>query len=146
MLRLCRSLTSRALMYINSISCGNFQYHPQYHPHYRAWEPLRKINCLWMENDGELDEYEPLDWRSFADEIVNSNTFSLLSRPSVAVLSTLLRTTTLSYGNMRFSGTCPAETPQSIKMKFCKIDYVDEVTRCAKNGYNRLIGGGPTDR
>jgi hypothetical protein len=28
----------------------------------------------------------------------------------------VLRTTTLSYGNMRFSGTCPAETPQPIKM------------------------------
>jgi hypothetical protein len=26
-----------------------------------------------------------------------------------------------SYGNMRFSVTCPAETPQLIKMKFCTI-------------------------
>ena len=68
------------------------------------------------------------------------------SRASAAALSTVLRTTTLSYGNMRFSGTCPAETPQPIKMKFCTIDYVGELTRCAKNGWNRLAGGGPTDR
>jgi hypothetical protein len=52
-----------------------------------------------------------------------------ISRASAAALSTVLRTTMLSYGNMRFSGTCPAETPQQIKMKFCKIDYVGEVTR-----------------
>jgi hypothetical protein len=69
-----------------------------------------------------------------------------VSRASAAALSTVLRTTTLSYGNMRFSGNCPAETPQPIKMKFSTIDYVDEITRCAKNGCNRLAGGGPTDR
>ena len=69
-----------------------------------------------------------------------------LSRASAAALSTVLRTTTLSYGNMRFSGIRPAETPQPIKMKFCKIDYVGELTRCAKNGCNRLAGGGPTHR
>ena len=68
------------------------------------------------------------------------------SRASAAALSTVLRTTTLSYGNMRFSGTRPAETPQLIKMKFCTIDYVGKITRCAKNGWNRLVGGGPTDR
>ena len=69
-----------------------------------------------------------------------------VSRASAAALSTVLRTTTLSYGNMRFSGIRPAETPQPIKMKFCTIDYVGELTRCAKNGWNRLAGGGPTDR
>ena len=47
---------------------------------------------------------------------------------------------------MRFSGMPPAETPQPIKMKFCTIDYVGELTRCAKNCCNRLAGGGPTDR
>ena len=47
---------------------------------------------------------------------------------------------------MRFSGIRPAETPQPINMKFCTIDYVSEHTRCAKNGCNRLAGGGPTDR
>jgi hypothetical protein len=45
-------------------------------------------------------------------------------------------TTTLSYGNMRFSGTYEnmrfsgtyaAETPQPIKMKFCTIYYVGEL-------------------
>jgi hypothetical protein len=71
---------------------------------------------------------------------------SILSRASAAALSTVLRTTTLSYGNMRFSGTCQAETPQPIKMKFCTIDEVGEVTRCSKNGWNRFAGGGPTDR
>ena len=68
------------------------------------------------------------------------------SRASAAALSTVLRTTTLSYGNMRFSAIRPAETPQPIKMKFCTIDYVGELTRCAKNDCNRLAGGGPTDR
>jgi hypothetical protein len=63
-----------------------------------------------------------------------------------AALSTVLRTTTFSYGNMRFSGTCPAETPQPIKMKFCTIDYVGEVTQCANNNCNQLAGGGPTGR
>jgi hypothetical protein len=33
------------------------------------------------------------------------------SRASAAALRTVLRTTTLSYGNVRFSATCPAETP-----------------------------------
>ena len=70
----------------------------------------------------------------------------MLSHASAAALSTVLRTTTLSYRNMRFSGTCPAETPQPIKMKFCTIDYVGALTRGAKNGWNRLAGGGPTDR
>jgi hypothetical protein len=55
-------------------------------------------------------------------------------------------TTKLSYGNMWFSGTCPAETPQPIKMKLCTIDNVGKVTRCAKKSWNRLYGGGPTDR
>jgi hypothetical protein len=68
------------------------------------------------------------------------------SRTSAAELSTVLRTTTLSYGNMRFSGTCPAETPQPTKMKFCTINYVGEITRFAKNDWNQLAGGGPTDR
>jgi hypothetical protein len=68
------------------------------------------------------------------------------SRASAAALSTMLRTTTLSYGNRRFAGTCPAETPQPIKSKFRMIDYVGEITRCAKNNCNRLAGSGPTDR
>ena len=69
-----------------------------------------------------------------------------LSRASAAALSTVLRTTTLSCGNMRFSGIRPAEIPQPIKMKFCTIDYVGELTGCAKSDCNRLAGGGPTDR
>jgi hypothetical protein len=54
--------------------------------------------------------------------------------------------TTLSYENKRFSGTCQAETPQLFNMKFCTIDYIGEVMQCAKNGWNRLAAGGPTDR
>ena len=77
---------------------------------------------------------------------LNHSSLDSLSRASAAALSTVLRTTTLSYGNMRFSAIRPAETPQPIKMKFCTIDYVGELTRCAKNGCNRLAGGGPTDR
>jgi hypothetical protein len=68
------------------------------------------------------------------------------SRASAAALSTMLRTTTLSYGNMRFSGTCPTETSQPIKMKVCTTDYVGKITRCAKNCCNLLAGGGHTDR
>jgi hypothetical protein len=63
---------------------------------------------------------------------------------SAAVLSTLLWT--LSYGNMRFSGTCPAEILLLIKMKFRAIDNVARIMRCAENGWKRLAGGGPTDR
>jgi hypothetical protein len=29
-------------------------------------------------------------------------------------------------------------------MQFCTIDYIGEVTRCVKNGWNRLAGGGAT--
>ena len=47
---------------------------------------------------------------------------------------------------MRFSAIRPAETPQPTKMKFCTIDYVGKLTRCAKNDCNRLAGGCPTDR
>jgi hypothetical protein len=50
------------------------------------------------------------------------------------------------FGNMRLSGTCPAETPQMIKMKTRTIDYVGKVTRRTKIGWNKLAGGGPTDR
>jgi hypothetical protein len=69
-----------------------------------------------------------------------------ISSASAVALSTVLRMTTLSYGNMRFSGTCPAETPHPIEMKFCTIDYVGDIMRFAKNGCNGLAGGGPTDR
>ena len=39
-----------------------------------------------------------------------------------------------------------AETHQPIKMKFCTIAYIGEIIRFAKNGWNRLAGGGLTDR
>jgi hypothetical protein len=45
-----------------------------------------------------------------------------VSHASEAALSSVLRMATLSYGNIRFSGTCPAETPQPITVKFCTID------------------------
>jgi hypothetical protein len=85
------------------------------------------------------------------DRDVLSRPFHLivsLSRASAAVLSTVLMTTTLSNGNMRFSGTCQTEIPKPINMKFCTIDYVGKVMRYANNGWNRLAGGGggPTDR
>jgi hypothetical protein len=64
------------------------------------------------------------------------NSSNRIARSSAAALSTVLRTTTLSYGNMRFSGTCPAETAQPIKMQFCTIHYVGEITQCAKIGCN----------
>jgi hypothetical protein len=69
-----------------------------------------------------------------------------LSRANAAALSAVIKTTTLSYGNMRFSGTCPAETAEPIKMKFCMVNNVGKITRCTENGCNRFTGGGPTDR
>jgi hypothetical protein len=63
---------------------------------------------------------------------------------SALALSTVLRTTSLSYGNMPFSGTHPTKTPWPIVLKLCTVDYVGEATEHAKNGYNRLaIGGSP---
>ena len=56
-------------------------------------------------------------------------TVSHISRASSAALSTVLRTTTLTYGNLRFSGTCIAETAQPIKIKMFTIDYVSQLTR-----------------
>jgi hypothetical protein len=50
------------------------------------------------------------------------------SRASAAVISTVLRTTMHSHGNMRFLGTCQTEISQPIKMKFCTIDYVGRIT------------------
>jgi hypothetical protein len=43
---------------------------------------------------------------------------------SAAALSTVLRTTMLSYGNMRFSNTGQTAASQPIIMKFCMIDDV----------------------
>jgi hypothetical protein len=60
---------------------------------------------------------------------------------SALALSTVLRTTSLSYGNMPFSGTHPTKTPWPIVLKFCTVDYVGETTKHAKNGYNRLARG-----
>jgi hypothetical protein len=70
----------------------------------------------------------------------------ILSRASAAALSTVLRTTSLSYGKIRFSGICPAETPQLIAMKLCTNDYVGEVSDVTNKCWNRWTGGGPTDR
>jgi hypothetical protein len=67
-------------------------------------------------------------------------------RVSAAALIIVLRTITLSYGNKRFSGTYPTETPQPNKMTFCTTDNIGKVTRCAENSYNRLAAGGPTGR
>jgi hypothetical protein len=61
---------------------------------------------------------------------------------SALALSTVLRTTSLSYGNMPFSGTHPTKTPWPIILKFCTVDYVGETTKHAKNDYNRLARGG----
>jgi hypothetical protein len=58
------------------------------------------------------------------------------------VLSAVLRTTSLSYGNMPFSGTHPTKTPRPIVLKLFTVDYIGETTKCAKNGYNRLARGG----
>jgi hypothetical protein len=61
---------------------------------------------------------------------------------STLALSTVLRTTSLSYGNMPFSGTHRTKTPWPIVLKFCTVDYVGETTKPAKSGYNRMDRGG----
>jgi hypothetical protein len=57
-------------------------------------------------------------------------------------LRTALRTTTLSFGDMQFSDTYPAESPQPINMQFRTIYDVSEVRRYANNICNRLAEGG----
>jgi hypothetical protein len=57
---------------------------------------------------------------------------------SALALSTVSRTTSLSYGNMPFSGTHPTKTPWPIVLKFCTVDNFGETTKHAKNGYNRM--------
>jgi hypothetical protein len=54
--------------------------------------------------------------------------------------NTVLWTILFSYGNMRFFDPRHTVTPRSIFMKFCTIDNVGEVTRCAKNDNNRFSG------
>jgi hypothetical protein len=74
--------------------------------------------------------------------------FIYCSRASAAMLSRVLRTTTLSYANMRFSGSCPCNRNPS-------TDLQDEILHdwlrrwgyaMYQKGWNRLAGGGPTDR
>jgi hypothetical protein len=122
------------------------------------WSILNKKNCLKFMNLNsviwrKINSSETIQgstshqWICFCNDLLlNRYSKRVFSRASTAALSTMLRTTTLSYGNMPFSGTCPAETPQPIKMKFCTIDNAGKVTRCTKNGWNRLAWGGPTDR
>jgi hypothetical protein len=43
-------------------------------------------------------------------------------------LNTVLRKTTLSYGNVQFPGSCKPKPSQLISMKVCTIDYVGKVT------------------
>jgi hypothetical protein len=73
--------------------------------------------------------------------VLLSNQMKLISRMdgtaitcSALALSTVLRTTSLSYGNMPFSGTHPTKTTWPIVLKFCTIDYVGETDKPAKNG------------
>jgi hypothetical protein len=43
-------------------------------------------------------------------------------------------------------GRLPSRNPSTNQNEISTIDYAGEVTQCAKNGWNRLAGGGPTDR
>jgi hypothetical protein len=61
---------------------------------------------------------------------------------SALALCKVLGMTSLSYGNMPFSGTNPTKAPWPIVLKFCTIDYVGETTKHAKNDYNRMGRGG----
>ncbi len=71
--------------------------------------------------------------------------FDVLSRASAVALSTVLRTTSLSYGNTQTSGTHRTETPGPIMMKLCTLDYVAPKTLSAKIGEDRLAGGFSTN-
>jgi hypothetical protein len=60
----------------------------------------------------------------------------------VSAKHSVIRTASLSYGNMQFSGAHQTKTPRPIVWKFCAVVYVGETTKPAKNGYNRLARGG----
>jgi hypothetical protein len=68
------------------------------------------------------------------------------SRASAAALSTVLRTTMLSYRNIRFSGTSQIETFQPIVTKLCTMNYVSKIPDVPNIvGIGWLHGGGPLD-
>jgi hypothetical protein len=67
------------------------------------------------------------------------------SRASMTALSTVFRTTIRSYRNIRFPGTFQSKIPQPIMMKPRVRNKIGKIIWPAKNGLNRLAGGGPTN-
>jgi len=55
---------------------------------------------------------------------------------SAVVLSRVLRTALVPYGNMKISTPHSSETSQVITMILCTCDYVRETNTCAKFGWN----------
>ena len=53
-------------------------------------------------------------------------------------LSTVLRPVLVSYGRPQTLTPCNSETVVTIDTKICRIDYVAEISECAKIGCNRL--------
>ena len=60
------------------------------------------------------------------------------SRASAVALSTVLRAIMVSYGRPPTLTPCNSETVVTIDTKICRIDYVVEISECAKIGCNRL--------
>jgi hypothetical protein len=66
--------------------------------------------------------------------------FPWITACTVVQCSRLLWTTPLFYGNMRFLDPRPSVIPWQINMKFCTIDNVGKVTRCAKDDNKQFSG------
>ena len=59
------------------------------------------------------------------------------------VQHTVVRAVAVSCGRPPTLTITRSETPEPIDIKFCKFDFVDETSGCAKIHNNRLHGGDP---
>jgi hypothetical protein len=66
-----------------------------------------------------------------------------LSRGSAVAHANVVSTIRHSCGRPRISTSCVSKTVKPIYTKFCVIDYVAEISKCANFGCNRLYGGAP---
>ena len=102
----------------------------------RVWDN----SCDWMTINIRFQKFRINSVNCQLTTLSYKSRLFVLSRASAAALSTVLRTTSLSEGNMRFLGARQTETPWPIKTKFWTIDYLGEINRYAKNGWNRFSG------
>ena len=103
----------------------------------RVWDNL----CDWMTINIRFQKFRINSVNCQLTTLSYKSRLFVLSRASAAALCTVLRTTSLSEGNIRLLGVRQTETPWPIKTKSCTIDYVGKITKYAKNGWNRFSGG-----